>query len=98
MTAPPYYFLWGEIMSKIKTNFEMGWDKVWHFLGCFLITVVLILVTGNNYMSFGAVVLGGFLKEVHDYQHRDRHCPDLYDFLADTLGALLAVLLMSLYN
>ncbi len=60
-------------------------DKVAHCLGG-----VILFAIGQlfGYGLFLAISVG-FLKEVYDYFHQDKHTPDVWDWVATSLGGVL---------
>jgi len=83
-------------MKQILTTFIMGWDKVWHFSGCFLLTILFTFLFRNPLKAFLTVLVLGFLKEVYDY-YSVHHICDMWDLIADSLGSLAAIIILYLY-
>ena len=79
-------------MSHIIMEFKMGWDKLWHFVGCMLLSIVLCVVTSNFVSNYKIIVLLvillGLGKEIKDKYDPNHRC-ELWDFVADVLGAML---------
>jgi len=80
--------------TGLNWKFKMGWDKVWHCLGCCLLALIAIplgvKLTGEWWPGAVLVMVGGFLKEVKDYKDPN-HIADVWDFVADVLGVSIAV-------
>ena len=64
-------------------------DKVAHCLGG------VILFAIGQLFGYGLLlaVVVGFLKEVYDYFHQDKHTPDVWDWVATSLGGLLGYII-----
>ena len=77
-------------------NIYVPADKQAHFASGFILGIVLFLLTGNFAISFVSVSLVAMFKEVYDLLHRNTHTPDVWDWVATTLGGLLASLLFSM--
>ena len=71
-------------------------DKQMHFLSGAILGVVLFLLTGSFSISFVSVSLVAMFKEVYDLLHRNKHTPDVWDWVATTLGGLFGGLLTKL--
>ena len=70
-------------------------DKFMHGLSGAILATAILLVTGSASVSFVSVSLVACLKEVYDLLHKDKHTPDIWDWVATSLGGLLASLLFS---
>ena len=64
-------------------------DKVAHCLGG------VILFAIGQLFGYGLLlaVVVGFIKEVYDYFHQDKHTPDVWDWFATSLGGLLGYII-----
>ena len=64
-------------------------DKVAHCLGG------VILFAIGQLFGYGLLlaVVVGFLKEIYDYMHKDKHTPDVWDWVATSLGGLLGYII-----
>lgn len=64
-------------------------DKIYHCLGG------VILFAIGQLFGYGLLlaVVVGFLKEVYDYFHQDKHTPDVWDWIATSLGGLLGYII-----
>ena len=71
-------------------------DKFMHFLSGAILATAILLVTGSPSVSFVSVSVIACLKEVYDLLHKDKHTPDVWDWMATSLGGLLASLLFSM--
>jgi len=69
-------------------------DKQAHMLSGFLIAVVLTPFIGAYSILVVATI--AILKEIYDYEHKSIHTPDFWDWVATSLGGLLASLLFSM--
>ena len=77
-------------------NIYVPKDKQAHFLSGAILAIAILLVTGSASVSFVSVSLVACLKEVYDLLHKDKHTPDVWDWVATSLGGLLASLLFSM--
>jgi uncharacterized protein YfiM (DUF2279 family) len=66
-----------------------GEDKVGHFVMGAGVATAVTVATGNEWYGFAAGTAVGALKEVYDYQHRDKHTPSFKDFAVTAVGALV---------
>ena len=71
-------------------------DKQMHFLSGAILATAILLVTGSASVSFVSVSLVACLKEVYDLLHKDKHTPDVWDWVATSLGGLFGILLIKL--
>jgi len=83
-------------MKQVLLEFIMGWDKVWHFSGCFLLTILFTFLFRNPFKAFLLVFFLGTLKEIYDY-HNIHHVCDIWDLIADVLGSAVAIAVLYLY-
>ena len=83
-------------MSIIKTKFQLGWDKLWHFSGCCLLALISTLIIHNPVGAFVIVFFLGLVKEVFDYSD-PRHQCEVWDLIADILGAGLGAFIASYF-
>lgn len=65
-------------------------DKLWHFGGGLVITLMFALLTTYLVGLIIGVALAA-LKEVYDYYHPETHTSDGMDFVATIVGILLAM-------
>ena len=70
-------------------------DKQMHFLSGAILATAILLVTGSASVSFVSVSLVACLKEVYDLLHKDKHTPDVWDWVATSLGGAFGILLFS---
>ena len=77
-------------------NIYVPKDKQAHFLSGAILATVILLVTGSPSVSFMSVSLIAMFKEVYDLLHKDKHTPDVWDWVATTLGGLFGGLLTKL--
>ena len=70
-------------------------DKQMHFLSGAILATAILLVTGSPSVSFVSVSLVACLKEVYDLLHKDKHTPDVWDWVATSLGGAFGILLFS---
>ena len=69
-------------------------DKQLHFAVGAAVSVIAVYVSGAAWLGVGVAAVLGAGKEVYDHLHRDRHTPDIYDFLATVAGGAAGALLM----
>jgi len=64
-------------------------DKIAHCLGG------VILFAIGQLFGYGLLlaVVVGFLKEVYDYFHQDKHTPDVWDWVATSLGGIIGLVI-----
>lgn len=77
-------------MNTILTFLKQS-DKQMHALGCYCLTITLLLVLPMLWAA-PIVLAVGFAKEVYDKRHPDKHTADWLDFVADAVGVGLACL------
>ena len=77
-------------------NIYVPQDKFMHFLSGAILATAILLVTGSPSVSFVSVSLVACLKEVYDLLHKDKHTPDVWDWVATSLGGLFGILLTKL--
>ena len=77
-------------------NIYVPADKQMHFISGAILATAILLVTGSIGISFVSVSLIACLKEVYDLLHKDKHTPDIWDWVATTLGGLFGGLLTQL--
>lgn len=81
---------WGELTPH-PADFSgiIAWDKAQHFIAYFGLAAMATMVLGLNrrlvWAVLGVVALGGGLEILQGYTGRD---PDIFDFVANTMGAL----------
>ena len=71
-------------------------DKQMHFISGAILATVILLVIGSIGISFVSVSLVAMFKEMYDLLHRNKHTPDIWDWVATTLGGLFGGLLTQL--
>ena len=71
-------------------------DKQMHFLSGAILATAILLATGSASVSFVSVSLVACLKEVYDLLHKDKHTPDVWDWVATSLGGAFGILLTKL--
>ena len=69
-------------------------DKQMHFL-CGLVIAALLTPFIGAY-SIVVVAIIALLKEIYDYLHKDIHTPDVWDWVATTLGGLVGFVIVAL--
>jgi VanZ family protein len=82
--------VWGELTPHPPDlSSFLAWDKAQHFTAYFGLAAMATMVLGVNrrlvWAMAGVILLGGALEILQGYTGRD---PDIFDFLANTLGAL----------
>jgi VanZ family protein len=84
---------WGELTPHPPAFTAMFWDKSLHFTAYFglasMATVVLGVRRRTLWALLGLIALGGALEILQGFTGRD---PDIFDELANTLGALSGAL------
>ena len=81
---------WGELAPHPPDlSSILVWDKAQHFTAYFGLAAMATMVLGVNrrlvWAVLGVILLGGALEILQGYTGRD---PDIFDFVANTLGAL----------
>ena len=81
---------WGELTpNPPNLGGIFVWDKMEHFTAYFGLAAMATMVLGLNrrlaVAILGVILLGGGLEILQGYTGRD---PDIFDFAANTLGAL----------
>ncbi len=82
--------VWGELTPHPPDlSLVFGWDKAEHFTAYFGLAAMaaMVLERGQRLARaiFGIVLLGGVLEILQGYTGRD---PDIFDFIANTIGAM----------
>ena len=75
-------------------NIYVPEDKQMHFLSGAILAIAILLVTGSPSVSFVSVSLVACLKEVYDLLHKDKHTPDVWDWVATSLGGAFGIILI----
>lgn len=70
---------------------KFGYDKIYHFLGCYLISYFIFTKTQNLHISILSGVLCAIIEEVIDY-YRKGSTADLWDAVYGIIGTLLLYL------
>ena len=80
---------WGELTPHPPSIVALFWDKSLHFTAYFGLAGMATMALGEGkraaWATLGLIVLGGVLEILQGFTGRD---PDIYDELANTLGAL----------
>ena len=84
------------LMNLSSSKIPVPLDKQAHFLSGAILATAILLVTGSASVSFVSVSLIACLKEVYDLLHKDKHTPDVWDWVATTFGGLFGILLTKL--
>ncbi len=77
-------------------NIYVPADKQAHLLSGAIGGIAMFILTGSFGISFVSVSVIACLKEVYDLLHKDKHTPDIWDWVATSLGGLLGTLLTKL--
>ena len=89
---------WGELTPRPPEFAQHVWDKAEHFTAYFglvaMATMVIGLRTRLAWAVLGVWLLGGVLEILQGYTGRD---PDIFDFLANSLGAAAGLAVASLF-
>ena len=88
--------LFSLLMHLSSPRIPVPLDKQAHFLSGAILATAILLVTGSASVSFVSVSLIACLKEVYDLLHKDKHTPDVWDWVATTIGGLFGGLLTQL--
>ena len=68
-------------------------DKQRHFISGFVGGSVLFICIGvYSVVTISVIAVG---KEINDYFHKDVHTPDVWDWVATTLGSILGAILVN---
>ena len=81
---------WGELTPHPPDlSSVIAWDKAQHFTAYFGLAAMATMVVGLNrrlgLAILGVILLGGALEILQGYTGRD---PDIFDFAANSIGAL----------
>ena len=81
---------WGELTPHPPDlSWVLAWDKAQQFIAYFGLAAMATMVLGLNrrlaLAILGVILMGGALEILQGYTGRD---PDIFDFLANTFGAL----------
>ena len=79
-------------------NIYVPQDKQMHFISGAILAIAILLATGSASVSFVSVSLVACLKEVYDLLHKDKHTPDVWDWVATSLGGLAGVILTATFG
>ena len=82
------------LLSKFCITCKVPCDKQMHFIGGFLIALVLTPFLGAASLAWVAAI--ACAKEIYDYLHKSIHTPDVWDWVATTLGGVLGTAIVSL--
>ena len=88
--------LFSLLMHLSSPRIPVPLDKQAHFLSGAILATAILLVTGSASVSFVSVSLVACLKEVYDLLHKDKHTPDVWDWVATSLGGAFGILLTKL--
>lgn len=82
--------VWGELTPHPPDlSSFLAWDKAQHFIAYFGLAAMATMVLGLNrrlvWAIIAVILLGGALEILQNYTGRD---PDIFDFIANTIGAL----------
>ena len=73
-------------MKQVIWKPRMGWDKVWHFCGCLILTIGFLKLKVPPVTAVALISTLGLIKEGFDYYGKN-HCCEVWDFVADATGA-----------
>src|SRR5215469_9154789 len=81
--------VWGELtLHPPDLSAILAWDKSQHFIAYFGLASMATMAVGLNrrlaWAILGVVLLGGGLEILQGFTGRD---PDIFDFVANTIGA-----------
>ena len=77
-------------------NIYVPADKQMHFISGAIGGIAMFMLTGSIGVSFVSVSLVAMFKELYDLLHRNKHTPDIWDWLATSFGGLFGGLLTKL--
>jgi len=82
--------VWGELTPHPPDlSAILAWDKAQHFTAYFGLSAMATMILGLNrrlvFATLGVILLGGALEILQGFTGRD---PDIFDFTANTIGAL----------
>ena len=81
-------------LAKLYIPCKVPADKQMHFIGGLVIAALLTPFIGAY--SIVVVAIIALLKEIYDYLHKDIHTPDVWDWVATTLGGAVGMVIVSL--
>lgn len=70
----------------------MGKDKIIHFIVCFVLAAFTALITNSIIIGWLSAVVVGVAKELYDRYSYGVF--DIYDLIADVLGATCGILIL----
>ena len=73
-------------------------DKRLHLAAGLAVALVVLLVTGSGELACVAAIAAGAAKELYDLGNRDRHNPDLWDFIATAAPGCVVLLAVVLWQ
>ena len=82
-------------LGKLYIDCGIPADKQMHGLSGAILATAILLATGSASISFVSVSLVACLKEVYDLLHKENHTPDVWDWVATSLGGAFGILLFS---
>lgn len=84
------------LMKLSSPRISVPLDKQAHFASGAILATAILLLTGSIGISFVSVSLVAMFKEIYDLFHRNKHTPDIWDWVATVLGGLFGGLLTQL--
>ena len=80
-------------LGKLYIPCSIPADKQMHFLsGAILGTILTPFIGWASILWVSAIAM---FKEVYDLLHRNKHTPDIWDWVATSLGGIAGVLLVT---
>jgi len=73
-------------------------DKRLHLAAGLAVALVVLLVTGSGELACVAAIAAGAAKELYDLGNRDRHTPDLWDFIATAAPGCVILLAVVMWQ
>ena len=70
----------------------MGKDKIIHFIVCFVLAAFTTLITNSIIIGWSSAFIAGIAKELYDRYSYGVF--DIYDLIADVLGATCGILII----
>ena len=80
-------------LGKLYIPCSIPADKQLHFLSGFILGIILTPFIGWASILWVSAI--AMFKEVYDLLHRNKHTPDIWDWVATSLGGVAGVLLVT---
>jgi hypothetical protein len=83
-------------LGKLYIPCSIPADKQQHFISGAILGIILTPFIGAYSILVVAVIAA--LKEIYDYLHKDIHTPDLWDWVATSLGGVVGFVVVALFG